>query len=208
MYHQDKQFSNVIFPNLNVAIGKGYYKGNQLVNQPFNFSDKNRVYLQDLHHILQSVLFSETVHSNQAFNLNKSEYDFVKHWMSAYPRESAYPYYDTTNHWDAYCKFLLFGSAKGSLPPNIRVFNKVGDAYGFLTDVAYIIDTDKKIEFMLSATILCNSDGVFNKDIYDYETIGFPFMKNLGELIYGYEVERKRKSIPNLQPFTINYAVE
>ncbi len=208
LYHQDGQYSNAIFPNLNVAIGNGYYKGNQLVNQPFNFSDKNRVYLQDLHHILQSVLFSEAVHSNQAFNLNKSDYDFVKHWMSAYPRESTYPYYDTTNHWDAYCKFLLFGSAKGSLPPSIRVFNKVGDAYGFLTDVAYVIDTDKKIEFMLSATILCNGDGVFNDDIYDYETIGFPYMKNLGALIYGYELQRKRKNIPNLQPFTINYAVE
>jgi hypothetical protein len=125
--------------------------------------------------------------------------------MSAYPRESAYPNYDTVNHWDAYCKFLLFGSEKGSLPPNIRVFNKVGDAYGFLTDVAYIIDTDKKVEFMLSATLLCNKDGIFNDDTYDYETVGFPFMKNIGQLIYDYELQRKRKNIPNLQSFTINY---
>jgi hypothetical protein len=208
LYHQDGQYSNAIFPDLDVAIGKGYYKGNQLVNQPFSFNDKNRVYLQDLHHILQSVLFAQYIPAKQQFNFTPTDYNFVKQWMSAYPRESAYPNYDTANHWDAYCKFLLFGSAKGSLPPNIRVFNKVGDAYGFLTDVAYVIDTDKKIEFMLSATILCNTDGVFNDDTYDYETIGFPFMKNLGALIYGYELQRKRKNIPNLQPFTINYAVE
>ncbi len=208
LYHQDGQFSNAIYQNLNVTIGKGYYKGNQLINQPFNFSEKNRVYLNDQHHILQSVLFKDAMPKKQQFNLTQNDQDFLKHWMSAYPRESAYPYYDTANHWDAYCKFLLSGSDKGSLPPNIRIFNKVGDAYGFLTDVAYIIDTDKKIEFMLSATILCNKDGIFNDDKYDYDTLGFPFMKNLGQLIYAYELQRKRKNIPNLQPFTINYTPE
>lgn len=208
LYHQDGQFSNAIYPNLNIAIGKGYYKGSQLINQPFDFGEKNRVYLNDQHHILQCVLFNDDMPKKQQFNLTQNDQDFVKHWMSAYPRESAYPYYDTANHWDAYCKFLLFGSNKGSLPPNIRIFNKVGDAYGFLTDVAYIIDTDKKLEFMLSATILCNKDGIFNDDKYDYDTLGFPFMKNLGQLIYNYELQRKRKNIPNLQSFTINYTHE
>ena len=208
LYRQEPQYSNAVFPKLDVAIGTGYYKGSQLINQPFNFSEKNRIYLTDLHHILQSVLFADAVPAKQPFNLTASDYNFVKHWMSAYPRESAYPYYDTANYWDAYCKFLLFGSSKGSLPANIRVFNKVGDAYGFLTDIAYIIDTEKKVEFMLSATLLCNKDGIFNDDKYDYDTVGYPFMKNLGQLIYGYELQRKRKNIPNLQPFTINYTVE
>ncbi|MBC7722792.1 MAG: serine hydrolase [Pedobacter sp.] len=208
LYHQDGQFSNAIYPNLNVAIGKGYYKGNQLINEPFNFSEKNRVYLNDQHHILQSILFNDDMPKKQQFNINQNDQNFLKHWMSAYPRESVYPYYDTANYWDAYCKFLLFGSEKGSLPSNIRIFNKVGDAYGFLTDVAYIIDIDKKIEFMLSATILCNKDGIFNDDKYDYDTLGFPFMKNLGQLIYIYELQRKRRNIPNLHPFTINYAPE
>lgn len=208
LYCQEPQYSNAVFPKLDVAIGTGYYKGSQLINQPFNFSEKNRICLTDLHHILQRVLFSDAVPAKQPFNLTASDYNFVKHWMSTYPRESAYPYYDTANYWDAYCKFLLFGSSKGSLPANIRVFNKVGDAYGFLTDIAYIIDTEKKVEFMLSATLLCNKDGIFNDDKYDYETVGYPFMKNLGQLIYGYELQRKRKNIPNLQPFTINYTVE
>jgi hypothetical protein len=69
--------------------------------------------------------------------------------MSAHPKESTYPYYDSVAYWDNYCKFLLFGSNKKSPPPNIRVFNKVGDAYGFMLDVAYIIDTENKVEFML-----------------------------------------------------------
>ena len=67
------------------------------------------------------------------------------------------------------------------------------------------VSFDKKIEFFLSATIYCNKDGILNDDIYDYETIGFPFMKNLGQLIYGLESKRSRKIIPDLSPFIFEY---
>ncbi|MDP3667003.1 MAG: hypothetical protein Q8R50_10015, partial [Sediminibacterium sp.] len=171
----------------------------------FNFSEKNRVYLQDQHHILQSVLFPEVTNRKQKFNLTDDDYVFLKHWMSAYPKESNYPYYDSTEYWDAYCKFLVHGSEKGPLPNNIRIFNKVGDAYGFLTDITYVADFENKVEFMLSATISCNSDGIYNDDQYDYETVGFPFMKNLGRMVYEYELARKRKYLPDLGKFQIQY---
>ena len=127
--------------------------------------------------------------------------------MSQLPTESTYPPYstDTASYWPAYCKFLLFGSEKGELPKNIRIFNKVGDAYGQLTDVAYIIDTEKKIEFFLSATIYCNQDGILNDDKYDYDNIGFPFMKNLGQVLYDYELQRKKKVAPNFEDLIFDY---
>jgi hypothetical protein len=127
--------------------------------------------------------------------------------MSQLPTESVYPPYsaDTAAYWPAFCKFLLYGSEKGPLPPNIRIFNKVGDAYGFLTDVAYIVDFDKQIEFMLSARIYCNADGVLNDDKYDYATIGLPFMKQLGKMIYEYELNRPRAVKPDLTAFKMNY---
>ncbi|OIR00165.1 hypothetical protein GALL_178110 [mine drainage metagenome] len=205
IYHQDEQNSKAIFSETKRAFGKGYLKNNQLINEPFDFTLKNRVYLQDLHQIQKSVLFPESVDAKQRINMSKADRDLVLHWMSAYPRESKYPNYDTANYWDAYCKFLLFGSEKGNIPSNIRIFNKVGDAYGFLTDVTYIIDTEKKIEFMLCATIYCNSDGIFNDDKYDYETVGYPFMKHLGQLIYDHELKRKRKFVPKFDEFIIDY---
>jgi hypothetical protein len=76
----------------------------------------------------------------------------------------------------------------------------VGDAYGFLLDIAYVMDPEKKVEFMLSAVIYCNSDGILNDSKYDYDTIGFPFYKNLGQLIYNYELKRKKAFLPNLDP--------
>ena len=84
---------------------------------------------------------------------------------------------------------------------NIRIFNKEGDAYGFLTDVSYFVDFKNNVEFFLSANIYCNSDGIFNDDQYDYETVGYPFLKNLGRVIYQYELKRNRKRIPDLSTF-------
>jgi hypothetical protein len=124
------------------------------------------------------------------------------------PTESTYPPYsaDTANYWPTYCKFLLFGSEKGDWPNNtIRVFNKIGNAYGELVDVAYIVDFDKGIEFFLSAAINCNTDQILNDDKYDYKTIGFPFMKSLGKIIYDEEVKRKRKIVPDLSNLKFVY---
>ena len=112
---------------------------------------------------------------------------------------------DTVNYWPAYCKFLLFGAEKGNLPENIRIFNKVGDAYGQMIDVAYIIDYKNKIEFFVSAIIYCNSDGILNDDKYDYKTVGLPFMKNLGQVIYDYELKREYKIKPDLSSVTFTY---
>jgi hypothetical protein len=102
-------------------------------------------------------------------------------------------------------KFLLYGSRKRSLPSHIRIFNKVGDAYGFLTDAAYIVDFENNVEFMLSATIFCNEKRIFNNDDYQYEQLGFPFMKNLGTVILDYELQRKRAFKPDLSPYKFQY---
>ena len=81
----------------------------------------------------------------------------------------------------------------------------MGNAYGFLVDAAYIVDFRNNIEFLLSAVIYCNSDGIFNDDNYDYEKTGLPFMKNLGRVVYEYELKRKRKNVPDLRTFQFTY---
>ena len=57
--------------------------------------------------------------------------------------------------------------------PDIRIYNKVGDAYGTLTDTAYIVDAKAEIEFLLTATVFVNKNGVFNDDVYEYDALGF-----------------------------------
>ena len=205
LYKQPMQFSQYVFSQRNDKVGNGYYQGEMLEPGPMDFSQKNRVRLEDLHNILKSILFPNAGSPTQSFHLSKDDYLFLHQYMSQYPGESKYPSYDTLANWDAYCKFLYWGADTGRLPKNIRIFNKVGDAYGFLTDVSYFVDFDKKIEFMLSATIYCNSDEILNDDKYDYKEIGYPFMKNLGRVIYDYESKRKKAFLPDLSEFRMDY---
>jgi hypothetical protein len=195
----------MVYAGRNTKMGKGYYSGDQLINEPFDFSKKNRLSLQDLHSIMRSIIFPKRVPAKHRFKLTKDDYDFLHKYMSMMPQESKFPPYDTVNYWDTYVKFLFYGAEKGKADSNIRIFNKPGDAYGFMIDVAYIVDYKHQVEFMLSAVIHCNSDGIFNDDKYDYDTIGRPFMKNLGRVIYDYELKRKRKHIPDLSSMRFNY---
>jgi len=202
IYHQPATFNKDSLPYYNAFIGNGYFNNqDSLIKGPLNFSDKNRIYLSDLTHILKSVLFFDQTPTSQRFNLTTEDRKFLLHYMHTLPTESQYPTYDTANYWPNYCKFLYTGSEKGPFPSNIKIFNKVGDAYGFLLDIAYVMDPEKKIEFMLSAVIYCNSDGILNDSKYDYDSVGYPFYKNLGQLIYNYELQRKKAFLPNFAPF-------
>ena len=207
LYRQTEQRNNEKYVSRTDSMGNGFYRGKDLMNGAMDFSKKNRISLEDLHQILIGLVFPNKVRASQRFNITEEDRQFVLKYMSQYPTESVYPPYsaDTVNYWPAYCKFLLSGAEKGNLPENIRIFNKVGDAYGQMIDVAYIIDYKNKIEFFVSAIIYCNSDGILNDDKYDYKTIGLPFMKNLGQVIYDYELKREYKIKPDLSSVTFTY---
>lgn len=205
IYQKPLVASNLVYAIRNTRMGVGFYRGGELVNEPFDFSKKNRMLLTTLHSIVRSIMFPEAVSKKQRFNLTKDDYEFLRKYMSMTPLESKFPFYDNENYWDNYVKFLFYGTEKNAAEKGIRIFNKVGDAYGFLIDAAYIADYNNNIEFMLSAVIHCNSDGIFNDDKYDYDDIGFPFMKHLGQVIYKHELKRKKKVDPDLSEFRFNY---
>src|SRR4030095_7908060 len=205
VYQKPLEASKLIYATRNTKMGVGFYRGGEIVNEPFDFSKKNRLSLTTLHSIVRSVMFPEIVLKKQRFNLTKNDYEFLRKYMSMTPLESKFPFYDNENYWDASVKFLLYGKEKNIPKNGIRVFNKGGDAYGFLIDATYIADFDNNVEFMLSAVIHCNSDGIFNDDKYDYDEVAFPFMKHLGQVIYEHELKRKKKVDPDLSEFRFNY---
>ncbi|HRP56545.1 serine hydrolase [Agriterribacter sp.] len=205
IYDQPGQYNAAPYLQRNDRLGKAYYKNGALINGSMDFSIKNRISLEDLHHMLRSILFPQSVPATERFTVTPEDYRFVWQYMSQLPQETIYPPYDSL-YYDASCKFLLLGADKNSrLPRGVRIFNKIGGAYGFLTDAAYIVDFENQAEFMLSAVIYCNEDGIINDGAYDYATTGFPFMKRLGEVIYRYELKREKKYKPNLSAFKIQY---
>ena len=175
-----------------------------LIKEPVNFTTANNLTVYHLQQLLQSVMFPNSVPGNRRFDLTKEDYDFLYRYLSQYPSETDYPKYDTSLCYDSFVKFY-FKQGSHNIPNYIRVFNKVGWAYGCLTDVSYVVDFKNKVEFMLTATIYVNSDGVMNDNKYDYDNIRYPFLYKLGQCIYNYELKRTKKYKPDLTKFNIHY---
>ncbi|HVF96696.1 MAG TPA: serine hydrolase, partial [Flavisolibacter sp.] len=188
-----------------IKLGKGYMNRNDsLIEEPFDFTKHNNLSLLTMQQLLQSVLFPASVPTRQRFNLSKEDYRFLHQYLSQYPSETPDPKYDTTHFYDSYVKFF-FRDSTHRMPPGVRVFNKVGWSYGFLTDVSYVVDFNNKVEFMLAATLYVNSDGILNDNKYEYNSTGYPFLYQLGQTVYRYELTRKRSYRPDLSAFKIQY---
>ena len=188
-----------------ILIGKAHIdRDEKLVPAPFDFTQHNNLPLADMQQMLQSVLFPTSVPARKGFNLNPDDYTFLYRYLSQFPSETPYPKYDTTAFYDSYVK-LFFRNQSHQLPPGVRVFNKIGWAYGFLTDVSYVADFRNQVEFMLAVTLYVNPDGILNDGQYAYDTIGYPFMYNLGQLIYQHELSRPRKNKPDLSALKVPY---
>ena len=154
--------------------------------------------------MLQAVVFPNSLPKQNRFDISEQDRLFLLQYLSQYPSETNYPKYDTSVFYDSYVKFF-FQDSTHRMPTGVRVFNKVGWAYGFLTDVSYVVDTINRVDYFLSATLYVNSDGVVNDSKYDEETVGFPFLRELGRLVYNYELTRNRSFRPPLNIQGIQY---
>ena len=210
IWQQKEQFNKKQIVSANpIIMGKGIMNDSgRIIPHPVNFSFKNAYPLQAQHDFLKRLMFPASFEKKEQFKLSSEDYSFLYRYMSEYPTESKHPNYSAdTTIGPAYCKFLYYGGdKKANMNQNVRIFNKVGDAYGFLLDNAYFVDFQNKVEFMVTAAIYSNEDEIFNDDKYDYETIGFPFFKHLGEVIYQHELRRPKTIQPNLDYLRFNYA--
>ena len=206
LYLQPAQYNtDSISFNRDIKLGNAHYNSNDsLISQPFDFTAHNNLPLEEMQQMLLSVMEPGSVPGKQRFNLSRDDRKFLMKFLSQYPSETSYPKYDTSKYYDSYVKFFFRNSSR-KIPGHIRVFNKVGWSYGFVTDVSYIVDFKNKVEFMLAATIYVNRDEILNDNRYEYNEIGYPFLYELGQTIYQYELKRDRQYTPDLKKFKIKY---
>lgn len=185
----------------NTLKGRAYIDNeDSLINRPFDFSKKNFVSITDLENCIKRVLFPEAFKVDERFEIEKDDYHLLYHAMRSLPKEI--PYFANDSHfYDNYVKYYFDGDSTSVIPDNLKIMNKVGWAYGYLTDCSYIFDTHTGMEFLLTATIKVNKDGVFNDGIYEYEEIGLPFFRSLGKRIIEYEQNRPRKYKANFNRY-------
>lgn len=172
-----------------IMKGNGFYEEDSIYREPFDFSLKNYYPIEAQHAVLKRVIFPANFPAKQQFNISAGQRDFLLNAMQQLPRNAGY---DPAEFYDSYCKFFIYGDSHDPMPDNIKIYNKVGFAFGTLTDCAYIKDTENDVEFLLTATILVNDNLIFNDDTYEYEETGIPFLAALGRELYESEKLRKQ----------------
>ena len=115
------------------------------------------------------------------WELSSADRAFLWSTLKELPRESSNPIYDPAEFPDDYVKFLLPGLERVVGGP-VKIYNKIGLAYGFTTENAYVVGPDGR-DFFLAATLYTNEDGVLNDDNYEYDEVSLPFLADLGEAV-------------------------
>lgn len=185
-----------------IQIGKAYIKDQERIDAPMDFSTKNKTSINDLQELIKRLIFPDNFPEKLQFRLKPKDYELLIKYMGLLPRESGL--IDAKGKTDNYCKFFMYGASDGlSIPSQPRILNKIGLAYGFCIDNAYIVDVNNGIEFLLTATIYANENETLNDGNYEYSEVSFPFMEELGNLIYNFEL--KKRSGKNLDPAILPY---
>ena len=191
-------FNNVISSNGDKQLiikaeakTKGLFKGErrylngEILGEPLNFSEKNRFSIADMHNLIKYIFYPEIFDKENSFNLSVEDYDFLRYWMSRFTYEDiGEKFIQNENFFETYNKFFIHGDEQIPINENIRVYNKIGQAYGTSLDNGLIKNYQDNIEFILSATIYTNKNNVINDNLYEYRDIGVPFLAKLSRAIY------------------------
>ena len=161
-----------------------YFKG-EILDESLNFSEKNRSSVTDMHNLIKYIFYPEIFDSTNNFNLNVEDYDFLRYWMSRFTYEDiGEKFIGDEKFFETYNKFFIHGDEQSVSNEQIRVYNKIGQAYGTSIDNGLIKNYQDNIEFILTATIYTNKNKVINDNLYEYDDIAIPFLAKLSRGIY------------------------
>lgn len=166
-----------------LLVGRGYWAGDELIDEAMDFSPKNYFPLVDLQKGLCMLVRPDVDCGVPGFELDKADREVMLEAMSQYPRDSSNPIYDPEEYPDTYVKNLLPGLERVLPRERLRIYNKTGEAYGFSIENAWVVDTETGRSFFLAATLHTNADGILNDDEYEYDEIARPFFADLGEAV-------------------------
>ena len=206
LYRQPAQYNPIVYrsPLGRVLKGRAHQAGTRFIPEPYDFTTANHLPLSDITTLFQSILFPESVPASQRLRLTPTDYAFLRRYLHATPHESGFHPYTPARYFDAYKKYLYYGR-NPDLPKqsSLRIYNIVGMSHGFLADIAYFADSLHQSEFLLSAVLYVNQDGIINDGAYEYDSIGQPFLAQLGRQIQQYEAQRSHQYRPNLTEFFV-----
>ena len=165
--------------------GERRYFNGEILDESLNFSEKNRFSITDMHNLIKYIFYPDIFDKANTFNLNVEDYDFIRYWMSRFTYEDiGEKFIGDEKFFETYNKFFIHGDEQSVSNEQIRVYNKIGQAYGTSIDNGLIKNYQNNVEFILTSTIYTNKNKVINDNLYEYDDIAEPFLAKLSRAIY------------------------
>ena len=143
-----------------VLKGVGYLENDSLISSPKDFSKKNYYPISSMHGTMKRLIFPNLFPEEQRFKLDNKDRIGLINGMMLVPWQYGYSKRDYP---DNYVKFFVIGDLVGEhKPKDIHIYNKVGYAYGYLIDCAYIFNETTNKDYFITAVVHVNENGIFN----------------------------------------------
>ncbi len=170
-----------------IQVGRAWISGARRIEGAKDFTTNNTMPLATIHQLLLVLIDpnSQASHLNGALKfpdplqLNADARAFLIDCMARHP--SACESCNYTERKQTETDFRLLAVGDRQWPAGLQVRNKVGWAFGYLSDVAHLRLGQK--ECVVSCVMYLNADGVLNDGRYEYDSVGRPFMAELGRLL-------------------------
>lgn len=170
-------------------VGTSYVEGTKRIEGPMSFARKNSILLVELQEALAKLVRPDLVLDGEPWAITADQREFLLATAAEYPGDSRDPRYPKTEYPDSYGKFLLPGLEAVAPRQAWRIVNKVGRAYGFSVENAWVLHVPSGRSLYVASTVYTNADGVLNDGKYEYEGVADPFLAALGEIV-GRELAR------------------
>ncbi len=194
IYYQQPAISKISLspPIPNMKLGEGHLSKGKVLQGSKDFSAMNFLPLKDIHDILIRLVYPNLFKDSLLITDNNRK--FILECLMLKPKDCSIKKIASDKlYYDFYTNYLYYGSDRNAKEnTELKIYNIVGQSYGFLSDIAYFKDEKNNISFFLSAVIYTNSSGIIGKDSYEYITIGLPFLRDLGKCIYNYEISQRK----------------
>lgn len=165
-----------------LSIGVGYVEAGRRVAGPMSFATKNAMTLRDLQdtlvRIMRPELLSKTLPASHAAS---ADIAYLRQALGTLPSKSGIAGFDRNVVADYQLVPFLRGLERVLPRDKFEIYTKVGQAYGFLTGNAYVVEKDTGKAFFLAATVYANRNEILNDDVYEYDTVAFPVLADVAE---------------------------
>lgn len=167
------------------TAGRFHLSNKKLISEPKRYTSGNYTSLTDIHHMLIDFIedFQRPINKRK-YKIDDEIRTIIFNAMGTFPKEMVSTNYQTENIPDTYYKFFLSPKSMNTNGNSLRIYNKVGIAGGYISDVSFIEDKRIGLKYFLSGSMHAKKDGIIGNNNFNYYDIGIPTFRKIGELVY------------------------